>query len=309
MLAGVRTEIFALPRDRAIALLAGLDALHLAGTGGDGAPSIAQVHATVAGGFVTLHGVPPGLDGAVALHGTRVLATLPDDGATTPGSSLRESVSLHGRLERLGDGSGNARLPLDRIAGEARLGQELAPDSRRALLEALWRRGLPGDPAAIERVREANPDTPAPDFLAGPSGATLSCALDPRDLDAAVELLKDEYWNTGLAREVVSGAQLASGAWIGARDPNGRLIGNARATGDRTKYAWIYDVIVDPAWRGRGLGQALMRLLLDHPLVRGARTVLLNTRDAQGLYARFGFVDRATVKSPFATTAMVLRRF
>ena len=32
-----------------------------------------------------------------------------------------------------------------------------------------------------------------------------------------------------------------------------------------------------------------MRLLLAHPLVRDVRKVRLSTRDAQGLYEKFGF--------------------
>jgi ribosomal protein S18 acetylase RimI-like enzyme len=75
------------------------------------------------------------------------------------------------------------------------------------------------------------------------------------------------------------------------------------------KRGWIYDVIVAPAWRGRGVGQALVRLMLDHPALRTTANVLLGTRDAQSLYAKFGFVDVAT-RPPrgFDTTEMVLAR-
>jgi predicted N-acetyltransferase YhbS len=59
------------------------------------------------------------------------------------------------------------------------------------------------------------------------------------------------------------------------------------------KRAWIADVMIAPAWRGRGLGAALMRLLLGHPVVRGARKVSLFTRDADPFYAKLGFVPSA----------------
>jgi hypothetical protein len=53
----------------------------------------------------------------------------------------------------------------------------------------------------------------------------------------------------------------------------------------------------------------VVRLLLDHPAVRDADRVRLDTRDAQGLYARFGFVDaREDRGRPYASTSMVLRR-
>ena len=46
--------------------------------------------------------------------------------------------------------------------------------------------------------------------------------------------------------------------------------------------------------------------LNDHPAVRDTATVMLGTRDAQALYARFGFVDVAA-RPPrgFTTTDMV----
>jgi len=43
----------------------------------------------------------------------------------------------------------------------------------------------------------------------------------------------------------------------------------------------LHAAVVDDAWRKRGVGEALMRLLLAHPAVRGARCVRLGTRDAQ----------------------------
>lgn len=182
--------------------------------------------------------------------------------------------------------------------------------SRAALLEALWRRGLPGDARAIDLVRAANPGTPTPAFLSAPEGVELRCALTREERERAANLLVSTYWNEGVPRARLAAALHASTASVGARDGSGRLVAHARALCDRTKYAWIYDVVVEPSWRGRGLGQAVMRLLLDHPLVRDAFQVLLATRDAQGLYARFGFVDRrvAPPLRSWVSTEMVLRR-
>jgi len=88
----------------------------------------------------------------------------------------------------------------------------------------------------------------------------------------------------------------------------GALVGSARAVSDG-RTAWIYDVVVAPAQRGRGLGKRLTALLLDHPAVRGAPMVMLKTRDAQGLYARFGFADAALEPKRWpGSSDMVLRR-
>ena len=52
---------------------------------------------------------------------------------------------------------------------------------------------------------------------------------------------------------------------------------------------WIYLVFVVLAFRRRGVSKALMRAILAHPDLQTLRTFSLGTRDAHGLYARFGF--------------------
>jgi ribosomal protein S18 acetylase RimI-like enzyme len=62
--------------------------------------------------------------------------------------------------------------------------------------------------------------------------------------------------------------------------------------------AWIEDVIVDEAARGRGIGEALARNALELAEGAGARTVDLTSRpsrEAAGrLYQRVGFAERST---------------
>ena len=43
------------------------------------------------------------------------------------------------------------------------------------------------------------------------------------------------------------------------------------------------------AHRGRGLSKWLMEVVVDHPDLEGFRRWVLLTRDAHGLYERFGF--------------------
>jgi ribosomal protein S18 acetylase RimI-like enzyme len=62
--------------------------------------------------------------------------------------------------------------------------------------------------------------------------------------------------------------------------------------------AWIEDVVVDEAGRGRGVGEALNRFALDLARGQGCRTVDLTSRPsreaANRLYQRLGFVARDT---------------
>jgi GNAT superfamily N-acetyltransferase len=196
------------------------------------------------------------------------------------------------------------RVPLDRVDGKWKLLQNREPEQILRVLEGLWARGDPGDDEAIEAVRAANPAVPAPSFLAA-DGVRLHAALGPEDLPAVEALLAGEYWWEGLPRELIGPVHRQATAWVGARAPDGALVASARAVAN-PRHAWIYDVVVARPWRGKGLGKRLMELLLDHPAVRRARSVLLVTRDAQGLYARYGFVEK---RRRFATsTEMVLDR-
>ena len=62
--------------------------------------------------------------------------------------------------------------------------------------------------------------------------------------------------------------------------------------------AWIEDVVVDEAARGRGVGEALNRVAIQRAHDAGARTVDLTSRPsreaANRLYSRLGFEQRDT---------------
>lgn len=202
-----------------------------------------------------------------------------------------------------------AGVPLTSITGKAKLAQNRTPQQRSQLLQNLWHRGGPGDVRALELIRAANPDTPLPAFLQSLPGVTLFTQVPHVKVGEAVELLAHQYWNDRFSRVQLRRAHLQASAWVGAVDERGALIASARSISDEGKYAWVYDVVVAEAWQRKGLGQAVMRLLLEHPAVRQAARVCLGTRDAQSLYRRFGFVERGELPArPYTSTEMVLVR-
>jgi ribosomal protein S18 acetylase RimI-like enzyme/nitroimidazol reductase NimA-like FMN-containing flavoprotein (pyridoxamine 5'-phosphate oxidase superfamily) len=201
------------------------------------------------------------------------------------------------------------RVPLERLIGKAKLGQHRSTADVARVVEGLWKRGAPGDVRAIERVLAANPAVPTPAWLVGPAGTRLVGALEDGEVDEAVALVAGEYWNEGVAPERLARAMRASAALVGAREvESGRLVATARAVSDGARNALVCDVAVAKEWRGRGLGKAVVRLVLDHPAVRDADRVRLGTRDAQKLYERFGFVDVAAEPRPYVSTQMIRRR-
>jgi nitroimidazol reductase NimA-like FMN-containing flavoprotein (pyridoxamine 5'-phosphate oxidase superfamily)/GNAT superfamily N-acetyltransferase len=207
--------------------------------------------------------------------------------------------AAHGDYDRLYrkqvDGLLVARVRPERVDGKAKLGQNRRPEELARIVEGLWRRGRPGDVEAIDAVLAANPHVPPPDFLRGP-GVTLGAAR-PDDLEPTVALLADTYWWAGVPRPRLVAAVRGATARVVAR-AGGRLVGSASALADGGRRAWIMDVVVDAPWRGRGVGEALMRLQLDHPAVRGCERVGLATKDAQPFYRRFGFVPRVGGGAP-----------
>lgn len=71
-----------------------------------------------------------------------------------------------------------------------------------------------------------------------------------------------------------------------ARDGNGDIIGTARMLAD----GHIGRMAVLPAWRGRGVGSALLRALLEEARQRGIEHPFLHAQtSATGFYRRHGF--------------------
>ncbi|TMA48016.1 MAG: GNAT family N-acetyltransferase, partial [Deltaproteobacteria bacterium] len=70
-------------------------------------------------------------------------------------------------------------------------------------------------------------------------------------------------------------------------------VGFARIVTDHATFAYLADVFVLEAFRGRGLGKWLVEVTVTLPELQGLRRWLLATADAHELYRRFGFTDAA----------------
>lgn len=113
------------------------------------------------------------------------------------------------------------------------------------------------------------------------------------DVDAVHAFISHEsYWGRGRPRERVERAIRGSLRVVGVYRGEDQ-VGFARAISDGVTVAYLADVYVLPAFRGRGLGAALVSEILDGDAAALSPDVrwLLHTADAQGLYARLGFVE------------------
>ncbi|MFE9257703.1 GNAT family N-acetyltransferase [Streptomyces sp. NPDC006879] len=102
-------------------------------------------------------------------------------------------------------------------------------------------------------------------------------------------LSEDSYWALGRSRQKQDLA-IANSLNFGVYDEvSGVQVGYARVVTDHTTFAWLCDVYIEPAVRGKGVGTALVAAVRDHLAPFGLRRTLLATADAHEVYARIGF--------------------
>jgi GNAT superfamily N-acetyltransferase len=120
----------------------------------------------------------------------------------------------------------------------------------------------------------------------------VSTSPDRVDLGVVHGFLEGSYWARGIPLEIVRRSiehSLNFSLW---HEPPGgapRQVGFARVITDYATFAYIGDVFVLEAHRGRGLSKWLMRVIREHPDLQGFRLWVLLTRDAHGLYRQTGF--------------------
>ena len=118
---------------------------------------------------------------------------------------------------------------------------------------------------------------------------TIEISTDPQRLDVALihEFLARTYWSPGIPEDIVRRG-IDHSVCFGVYE-HGKQIGFARAVTDRATFAYLCDVFVLPACRGRGISKFLMESILAHPELQHLRRWMLATADAHGLYQQFGF--------------------
>jgi GNAT superfamily N-acetyltransferase len=116
--------------------------------------------------------------------------------------------------------------------------------------------------------------------------------LRPADHDVVYRFLsEDAYWSQGLPREIFDLA-VANSLCFAAYSAD-EIVGFSRVVTDRATFAWLCDVFVLPAHRGNGISKRLMDAVMAHPDLARVRNFMLATRDAHGLYAKYGFAPLA----------------
>jgi len=109
------------------------------------------------------------------------------------------------------------------------------------------------------------------------------------DIQQLMQLMKQTYW----APECTEGEVLTAihnSICFSAFDNSGKLVGFARVVTDFVSIWYLCDVIVDESHRGKGIGKRLLSAIVSD--ARFSKVpALLKTKDANGLYRKYGFAD------------------
>ena len=110
-------------------------------------------------------------------------------------------------------------------------------------------------------------------------------------VDEAIELLHQSYWAAERSHEVIK-KSIENSIVFGVYEKDTKsekLIGMARVITDFVTTFYLADVIVDEKYRGNGIGKKLISEIVSDKRFSSLLGILV-TKDAHGLYERFGFV-------------------
>lgn len=121
-------------------------------------------------------------------------------------------------------------------------------------------------------------------------GLELDDAKERVDLDEVHRFLSEvSYWAKGRPRDVQDRLVRDAARVVGLYDGD-RQVGFCRAASDGTSFVYLADVYVLEEYRGRGLGEELVREMVDRGPLAGVRW-LLHTTNMHRLYRKFGFAE------------------
>ena len=121
-------------------------------------------------------------------------------------------------------------------------------------------------------------------------GLELDDSKERIDLAEVHRFLSEvSYWAKGRPRDVQDRLVREASRVVGLYD-EGRQIGFCRAVTDGNSFVYLADVYVLEEYRGRGLGEELVREMIDGGTYSSIRW-LLHTTNMHPLYRKLGFGD------------------
>jgi len=100
-------------------------------------------------------------------------------------------------------------------------------------------------------------------------------------------LSERSYWAEGIPIDFVR-RSIENSLCVGIYQ-NTKQVGFARLVTDFATFGYLADVFVDETFRGKGLSKQLMEFIFSFEELKFFRRMILATKDAHGLYSRYGF--------------------
>ena len=94
---------------------------------------------------------------------------------------------------------------------------------------------------------------------------TIREGLAAIDFSKVTAMLAATHWSPGITEEEVRKGAENSALVTGAFREDGTQIGYARVVSDKTRFAYLMDVIVEESCRASGIGEQMISYLLNHP--------------------------------------------
>lgn len=101
--------------------------------------------------------------------------------------------------------------------------------------------------------------------------------------------LQQQYWSTDLTKAQIRKSIDNSCAY--GLYHNNIQIGFAKVLTDYVRFAYLSDVFIIDEYKGKGLSLFMLKGILEDPKLKGVKKWMLATRDAHGLYKKFGFTE------------------
>lgn len=108
------------------------------------------------------------------------------------------------------------------------------------------------------------------------------------DVEAIHDFLCNKsYWASGRSMERVM-KSIENSICFGMYDSEQKMMAFARVITDKVVFAYLMDFFVFEPFRGQGLSKILLKHIMEYPDFQ-VRLWFLGTKDAHGLYKKFGF--------------------
>lgn len=119
-------------------------------------------------------------------------------------------------------------------------------------------------------------------------GYKISTNIEEMDFPLIHHFISQSYWAKGIPEQTFQ-KSLSNSLCFGVLTNSSAQVGFARLITDRATFAYLADLFILEEYRGKGLANWLMENIIAHPDLQGLRRITLATRDAHGLYEKFGF--------------------